>query len=97
MTKENVFEEKLTPEQQWAKVKEDVAQRMQNDPLIKEHMDAQRAIEESRGKPQPKESPFMYDDNGNLLGVKPEFKNKVSPYEQMKAIQENTQRKFGGQ
>ncbi|MFD2189349.1 hypothetical protein [Pistricoccus aurantiacus] len=87
----------LSPAEQIAKLREEAANRLyQHDPVIREKMDAERMVAQSKGTPQA-ESKFLYDEQGNLLGVKPEFKHKVSAYEQMKAIRENTMRKYNQQ
>lgn len=88
----------LSPEEQMKKIKQETLERLyKNDPVIREGIDAQLAIEASRGKAQPKETPFMYDLEGNLIGVKQEYKHKVKPEELMKEIKKNSMRKFGGQ
>ncbi|MBN8414353.1 hypothetical protein [Halomonas litopenaei] len=88
----------LSPEEQMKKIKEETLKRLyQNDPVIREGIDAQLAIEASKAKAAPEEPPFQYDAEGNLIGVKPEYKHKVKPHEQMAEIKKNTMRKFGGQ
>ncbi len=100
-TEESVFGTKPdkpeTPVEQMARIKQEVMERLyQHDPHIREMSDAQSAIDASRGQATHKESPFEYDGGGNLIGVKPSHKGKVSPYELMKEIRKNTERRLGG-
>ncbi len=100
-TNESVFGTKPdkpeTPVEQMARIKQEVMERLyKHDPHIREMSDAFSAIEASRGQATHKESPFEYDSGGNLIGVKPSHKGKVSPYELMKEIRKNAERRLGG-
>lgn len=82
----------LTPEERMAMLRHKVVEDLyKNDPAIKEGINAQLAVERSRGVAPAKESPFEYDASGNLLGVK----GKASPTELMQEIKKNTERKLG--
>lgn len=70
-----------------------------NDPVIREGLDAQMAIEASRAV-KPKESNFTYDEQGNLSGVKSSVVSGVNATvrnqtELMREIKNNIYKKYG--
>lgn len=70
-----------------------------NDPIVRESIDAQRAIEASKGT-QSKPSNFTYDQQGNLTGIKSSVVSGIkatanNQAELMKEIKNNIYKKYG--
>lgn len=80
----------LTPTEQMAKIREEMIERLyKNDPLIREGIQTQLAVEEARGPTPTKESNVVFDENGRVIGTKVSPMSGGNAEELMRKIRES--------